>query len=166
MTRSKLCLNTIDFKGYERQFDQLEVSLDNDKGDKHLTVYNSYNAICPAKMIKNVEVANISGAYSATNTMKFDTSNDAQKHMLWKQYVAWHCDGYSAAPISDYVDNPAFQELLLKSNCFGNKSDGKVYIDQRDSLGFTNEFEKLSRNNSKLLVMIELENALALKVRL
>ena len=87
--------------------------------------------------------------------MKFNTSNDAQRHMLCKQYVAWHCGGCSAAPISNYVNNPAFKELLLKSNCFGNKSDGKVYIDQRDSLGFTNKFEKLSGNDSKLLVMIE-----------
>ena len=38
MSRSKICLSTVDFKGCERQFDQLEVSLDNDKSDKHLTV--------------------------------------------------------------------------------------------------------------------------------
>ena len=60
-------------------------------------------------MIKSIEVANISDAYSATNTMKFDTSNDTQKHMLRKQYVAWHCDGYSTAPISDYIKKPVFQ---------------------------------------------------------
>ena len=39
-----------------------------------------------------MNLANTSDAYSATNTMKFDTSNDTQNHMLWKQYVAWHCD--------------------------------------------------------------------------
>ena len=48
----------------------------------------------------SIELANISDAYSATNTMKFDTSNDGQKLMLWKQYVVWHCDRYSAVPIS------------------------------------------------------------------
>ena len=39
-----------------------------------------------------MNLANTSDAYSATNTVKFDTSNDTQNHMLWKQYVAWHCD--------------------------------------------------------------------------
>ena len=91
------------------------------------------------KMIKSVELGNISDAYNATNTMKFDTSNDTQKHMLWKQYVAWHCNGYSAAPISDYINNPVFQELLLELDYFGYKSIEKVYVDLRDSLGYTNK---------------------------
>ena len=30
--------------------------------------------------------------------MKFDTSNDAQKDLLWKQYGAWDCNGCTAAP--------------------------------------------------------------------
>ena len=77
--------------------------------------------------------------------MKFDTSNNTQKHMLRKQYVAWHCDGYSTAPISDYIKKPVFQQLLLELNYFGNKSYKKVYIDLRDSLGYTNEIEKPSR---------------------
>ena len=92
-------------------------------------------------------------AYSATNTMKFDISNDTQKHMLWKQYVVSHCDGYSTAPISDYINNPVFQELLLESDYFGNK----VHIDLRGGLGFTNEIGKPSKNDSKLVVTIELK---------
>ena len=117
-------------------------------------------------MIKSIELANILDTYSAANTIKFDTSNDTQKHILWKQYVAWHCDRYSAAPISDYINNPVFQELLLESDYLGNKSDEKIYIDQRDSLGYTNEIENPNRNNSKLTITIELKNALTHKMRL
>ena len=62
-----------------------------------------------ARMIKNIELSNISDAYSATNTMKFDIYNDTQKNLFWKQYIAWHCDGYANAPISDYINNPVFQ---------------------------------------------------------
>ena len=129
----------VDFKNCERQFDWLEISLVWDKSDKHSTVYDSYNAECAAKMIKSIELTNISDAYSTTNTMKFDTSNDTQKHMLWKQYIAWHCDGYRAAPISDYINNPVFQDLLLKLDYFGNKSNERVYIDLRDSPRYTNK---------------------------
>ena len=117
-------------------------------------------------MRSKIELVNISDAYSATDTMKFDTWNDTQKCMLWKQYVAWHYDGYSAVPISDYINNPVFLELLLESDCFGNKSDETVYIDLRYSLGYTNKIEKPSRNNSKLTGTIELKNALIHKVRL
>ena len=117
------------------------------KSDKHLTIYYSYNAECAAKMVKRIEPAIISDA--ATSTMKVDTSNDTQKYVLWKQFVAWHCDGYSAAPISDYINNLVLQELLLKPDYFVTKSDEKVYINLRDSLGYTNEIEKLSKNDSK-----------------
>ena len=137
-----------------------------DKSDKHLTICDSYNAECVAKILKSMNLANTSDACSATNSMKFDTSNDTQNHMLWKQYVAWHCDWNSAAPLSDYINNPVFQELLFKSDYFGNKSDEKVYIDLRDCLGHTNKIEKPNRNDSKLTVTIELKNALTHKMRL
>ena len=59
-----------------------------------------------------------------------------------------------------------FHELLLKLDYFGAKSDEKIYIDWRDSLGYTDEIEKLSRNDCKLNVTIELRNPLAKKMRL
>ena len=73
---------TMDFKGCERQFDWLEIYLLYDKSDKQLAIYHSYNAECAARMIKKIELLNISDAYSATNMMKFDISNDTQKHLL------------------------------------------------------------------------------------
>ena len=63
---------TVDFKGSDRQFDWLEISLLYDKSDKHLTLYDSYNAECAARMIKSVELSNISDAYSATNLLNYD----------------------------------------------------------------------------------------------
>ena len=46
------------------------------------------------------------------------------------------------------------------------KSDEKLYIDLRDSGVYTNEIKKLSRNDSKLVLKIELKNLLVRKVRL
>ena len=120
---------TVDFKGCDRQFDWLEISLLYKKSDKHLTLYDSYNADCAARIIKSVELSNISDAYSRTNLLKYDINNDTQKHLLWKQHVAWHCNGYTAAPIFDYINNPVFQELLLENDYFRNKLDKKMYID-------------------------------------
>ena len=75
--------------------------------------------------------------------------------MFWKQLVAWNCNGYSAAPISDYINNPIFQELPLEKDYFDEDQDKKVYIDLRDRLGHTNEIEKLSSSDSKLKLIIE-----------
>lgn len=157
---------TVDFKESDRQFDWLEVSLVYDKSDKHLIIYDSYNGECVVQKIESVELANISKAYSVTNTINIDTPNDTQKHMLWKQFVAWNCNGYSAVLISDYINNPTFQELPAEKDYFGNDSDERVYIEFRDSLGYTNEIEKPSRNDSKLTLTIELKSALTKKMML
>ena len=137
---------TVGFKVCDRQLDLLEVSLVCDKSDKHLTIYDSYNVECAVQKIKSVEPTNISEAYSVSNTIKFNTSNDTQKHMLWKQFVAWYCNGYSATPISDYINNPIFQELPLKQDCFGNGSDERVYINLQDSLGYTKNPAEMTEN--------------------
>ena len=157
---------TVDFKESDRQFDWLEVSLVYDKSDKHLIIYDSYNGECVVQKIESVELANISKAYSVTNTINIDTPNDTQKHMLWKQFVAWNCNGYSAVLISDYINNPTFQELPVEKDYFGNDSDERVYIEFRDILGYTNEIEKPSRNDSKLTLTIELKSALTKKMML
>ena len=86
--------------------------------------------------------------------------------MLWKQFVAWHCKGYSAAPVSDYIHNPIFQELPLEKDYFSDESDERVCIDLWDSLGYTNKIKKPSWNDSKLTLQIELKTALTKKVRL
>ena len=49
---------------------------------------------------------------------------------------------------------------------FLDSSDERIYIGFHDSLGYTNEVKKPSRNDSKLTLIIELKSALAKKIRL
>ena len=62
----------------------------------------------------------------------------------WKQYVGLHCNGYTATPISDYINNLVFQELLLERDYFRKDSDETVDLDLQDSLGYTEEIEERS----------------------
>ena len=56
----------------------------------------------------------------------------------------------SAAPLSDYMNNPVFQELNFEDDHFGVKSDERVYLDLRASSGYVKEAEKLKGNDSKI----------------
>ena len=113
-----------------------------------------------------LEFGNSSEEHSATNTLRCDTSNDLQKHLLYKQFVAWHTTGCSTAPLTDFVSNPIFQKLKDESDYFGDDSDEKIHVDLRDSKGYTNELNKPSRNDSKLTINIELKNSLTKKCSL
>ena len=151
---------TVDFIGINRQFDCVELLLVYDKSNKHLTICDSYNAKCAAKLVKSLDFVNVSEEHSATNMLKCDTTNDLHKHLLYKQFLVWHTDGYSTAPLTGFMNNPVAQELKDEEDYFSNDSDKRIYVD------YTHELEKLSRNDSKMRITIELKNALAKKMRL
>ena len=109
------------------------------------------------------EFGNISEEHSATNTLRCDTSNDLQKHLLYKQFVACHTNGCLTAPLTDFVSNPIAQELKGESDSFGDDSDETVYVDLHHSRDYTNKLDKPSRNDSKMIITIELKNALTKK---
>ena len=120
---------TVDFQGANRQFGWIEILLFYDKSDKQLTLYDSYNVECAVRMVKSLKFPIISEQYSATNTLKYDTANDLQKHLLWKQFMAWHTNGCSNAPVTDFINNPVAQELLDETNYFSDSSDERLYVD-------------------------------------
>ena len=103
-----------------------------------------------------------------TNEKKYSVDNLTQKHLLYKQFVAWSCNGSSVAPIKDYIDNPIFQELPDKETNFSLNSGEKVYLDLRASSGYVKEAEKFERNDSKINLQITLKDAadFNLKVRI
>ena len=100
-----------EFLGANRQFDWLELSIVNDKSDKHTTIYDSYNRVLAAQKIKTLQLSNFTEIYSLTNEKNYNIDNLTQKHLLYKQFIAWNCNGSSVAPLTDYMDNPISREL-------------------------------------------------------
>ena len=149
----------VGFLGANRQFDWIEISIVPDKSDKHTTTYDSYNREMSAQLIKLFKLSNFTALYSMTNEKKYSVNNLTQKHLLYKQFVAWSCNGWSVAPISDYIDNPIFQELPYEGTYLSLKSNEKVYLDLRESSGYVKEAEKLERNDSKLNLQSTLKDA-------
>ena len=119
-----------------------------------------------SKKIKSVKLTNFPKRYSLTNEKKYDIENLTQRHLLYKQFVAWSCDELSVAPLSDYMDNLVFQELISEDNHVGVKSDERVYLDLRASSDYMKEAEKLERNNSKISLHLLLKEAATRKLRL
>ena len=85
---------------------------------------------------------------------------------MYKQFVAWSCNGCSSAPLTDCINNPVYQELIDKDSYNGVCSDERVYLDLRASTGYTSEAEKLERNDSKINLFIQLKDSAAHKLRL
>ena len=155
----------VEFLGSNRQFDWLEISIVPDKSDKHTTIYDSYNRELASQEIKTLKLTNFTEILSLTSEKKYDIDNLTQRHLLYKQFVACNCNGSSVAPLTDYINNPIFQELPDEDTYFNVKNNERVYLDLRASSGYVKEAEKLERNNSKINLQINLKAAAKYKLR-
>ena len=128
-------------------------------------MYDNYNVEMASKKIKSVKLTNFTKIYSLTNEKKYDIDNLTQRHLLFKQFVAWSYNGSSVAPLTDYLKNLIYQELIDEDNYWEVRSDERVYLDLRASSGYTKEAEKLERNDPKLNLHIQLKAAATKKLR-
>lgn len=67
---------------------------------------------------------------------KNDIDNLTQRHLHYKKFVTWSCNGLSVAPLSNYMNNPVYQELLTEDGYFSVKSLERIYLDLRASSGY------------------------------
>ena len=155
----------VELLGSNRQFDWIEISIVPDKSDKHTTIYDSYNRELASQMINTLQLSNFTEIYSLTNEKKYSIDSLTQKHLLYKQFVAWNCNGSSVVPLIEYMDNPIFQELPDEESYYSLKSNEKVYLNLRASSGYVREAEKLERNDSKINLQITFKKAATFKLR-
>ena len=88
---------------------------------------------------------------------------------MFKKFAAWSCNGSSVAPLTDYINNPVYQELIDEDDYFEVKSDERTYLDLRASSWYMKEAEKLEKkkkNDSKINLHILLKAAATKKLRL
>ena len=81
------------------------------------------------------------------------------------QFVAWNCISCPKASLTDYTNNPIFQQLPDKDTYFSD-SDKRIYLDLWESKGYTSKFEKLRRDDRDLVLTVELKNVLQKKMHL
>ena len=70
---------TVTFKGAQRQFEQIEISLVYDKSYQHLTIYDSYDLELAAKMIQSIKFENKTSTYCLTGKLEYNYKNEDQK---------------------------------------------------------------------------------------
>ena len=65
--------------------------------------------------------------------------------------------GGPSAPLTQYKNNDVYKDLIEEDFYFGTKSDEKLYLDLCRSRGYTNELEKLFRNDSGVSLTVTLK---------
>ena len=156
---------TCTFKGAQRQFDWLEISIVYDKSYQLTTPYDSYDVELASKIIKSIKFENTSSTYSLTRKLSFDLETNEDKNLLYKLFAAHECDGCSSAPLTQYKNNDIYRDLIEEYDYFDEKSDEKIYIDMRRSKGYTDELEKINRDDSGIALNFKLKKVCSKKLR-
>ena len=156
---------TCTFKGPQRQFDWLEISTVYDKSYQRTTVYDSYDLELAAKLVKTIKFENTSFTYSLTGKLSYDLSTEDEKFLLYKMLVAHSCEGCSSALLTQYKNNPIYQEITEQDKFTDNERDDRIYIDMRRSKGYADELEKINHDDRGIALTISLKEAATKKLR-
>ena len=150
---------TCQFKGAQRQMDWIEISIVYDKSYHHETMYDSYDVELAPKLIKSVKFENTGTTYSLTGKIEYDLEKEDDKYQIYATLPSFVCGGYNSAPLTQYINNPIYQEMTPEDEFATNTRDDRLYIDLRRSKGYTDELEKIYRDDSLLALTITLKKS-------
>ena len=91
-----------------------------------------------------------------TGKLSYDLEKGDDKYWLYCILAACTCGGYSSAPLTQYINNPIYQELTEEDEFTENERDDRIYVDMRRSKGYTDDLEKINRDDSLLALTINL----------
>ena len=157
----------IEFKGVNKQFSFLEISLVYDKSEQHNSVYDSYNAELAATQIGSIQLENLNNKYGEINK-KYDLTDEHDKYLMYRNFVGWATgQGCTVGPLTQYANNEIYKELIKYKNYYKPlESDERLYVDLRRGRGYSTELERIVRNDSSLTLTVTLKDAAAAKYRL
>ena len=98
--------------------------------------------------------------------LEYDVNKNDKLDILYKMFLVFQCNGCITAPLSQYKNNEIFQEITTEENYTTDNTDDKILIDLWRSKGYTDELEKITRDDSGLGVVVTLKKAAAKKMRL
>ena len=98
--------------------------------------------------------------------MSYDLELEDEKHILYKMLAAYNCNGCSSAPLLQYINNEIYQEMPDEDKFADTEKDDRIYIDMRRSKGYTNELEKINRDDSGAALHFKLKETAAKKLRI
>ena len=150
---------TVLFKGAQRQLEWVEISLDYYKSYQHQTIYDIYDVELASKFIQNVKFKNTFSTYSLTGKLEYNQKNEDDKGWLYKMFIAYNCDGFSTAPLTQHKSNKIYQEITQQDEFATDKMSERLYIDMRRNQRNTEELEKLTRDDSGVTLTVNLREA-------
>ena len=136
-----------------------------DKSYQHTTIYDSYDLELASKLIQIIKFENTTTTYSLAGKLLYDFEKDDDKNILYKIFTTKQCNGCSTVPLTQYKNDKIYQEITSEDDYTTTNTDDRIWIDMRRSKGYTDESEKINRNDSGLALIIDFKETAAKKIK-
>ena len=144
------------FEGAQRQLEWIEISLVYYKSCQHQKIYDIYDVELASKFIQSVKFENTSSTHSLTGKLEYNQKNEDDKGWLYKMFIAYNCDSFSTARLSQHKSNKIYKEITQQDEFATDNTDERLYIDMRRSQQYTEKLEKLTRDDSGVTLTVNL----------
>ena len=119
--------HVVEFKGLNKKFSFLEISLVYDKVEQHNNVYDSYNAELAATYVTSVQLESLNNKYREINK-NYDLTEDHDKYMMYRNFAAWATgQGSSVGPLTQYANNEIHKKLIKYEDYYNKKKSDKNF---------------------------------------
>ena len=145
------------------QFEWMEISLVYDKSIQHTTAYDSYDLEMAAREISNIKIENAE-VYGLATDLNYNLTDEIDKAQTYSNFVAYQYNGCSTTPLTQCSGSDIYQKLTTYDKYFTD-SDERIYIDLKISREYTDELEKLVRNDSDVNLIVTLKKPATKKFR-
>ena len=117
--------------------------------------------------ITSVQLENLNNKYGEINK-KYDLTEEHDKYLMYRNFVRWATgQECTVGPLTQYANNEIYKELIKYEKYYTKtESDERLYVDFRRGCGYSNELERIVRNDSSLTLTITLQKAAVKKYRL
>ena len=151
----------LNFNNTGTQFEWIIISIQPQISAEHRNLYTTSGNEQANHLIKKIEISNIRRKYSRINENIYDLDNFGDQLELFDQFRAYISNMASTKNALDFSVNKECQQAAQRHEYFTNQKSERIYMDMRNTLGFTGRKDSMERDDSAINIKITLCGAAA-----
>ena len=128
---------------------------------EHRNTFSTYENEQACHLIQKIEIENSRDNYSRIDDKVFELNDLDDSHCLYRQFRASISNGASTGNALDTSYNKEVQQATRFYKFFTKDAADKIYIDMRETLGYTGQKDATKRDDSMITIKITLKEAAA-----
>ena len=144
----------LNFNNANTQFEWIIILIQLVFSKEHRNTFSTFGKEQASNAIQKVEITNIKDPYSMVNQRIYSLNEFDDRLLLYRQHCTYISNSSSTKTMLNFSLNKEEQQATERRDFFTNQSSEKLYIDMRETLGYTGNKDSMKRDDSTIIVRI------------